>query len=485
MGTPGSGKSLLLELFMHSLLPDETKGPFGSFGLNYRAAIYDPKRSLYRFFLRCGVSPDLILVTHPFDARCSAWDLAADFRDRGDAQALATALVPTRRHTGDTRSSDFWTNAANQTVACVIEALIRRAPGGWDLRDVTEACSHPSVIEQLLKATRDGRDIHRDYFQGAKDANKANTLARDIQATIRSYLYPYGPLAALWHRAKTTFSLTGWCDGTGILLLGSDPRRQDVLQTLNQLLIRRMTQLVLARPDMPPGQPTDLTWCLFDEIREAGHVPQFRQLLTLGRSKGARVAIGFQDLSGLHAAFGEKEARELIANCGNKALLHAGSPETTQWASTVFSEDYQRVYAHSYSQEGKQQQTVHDERRPQYLPVDFSDLELAEITEGAIDAFFQIPAPVKRTPTGERIPLGAYADRLTAAEVRAALPAPEAEAAALLGLDKLPGDFVERQDEQERVAWNDERFAQLGLKRPNDWDDAPCGDQSEIKELGD
>ncbi len=133
LGTPGSGKTLLQKIFMTSLLPDSKHG------VAYRAAIFDPKRELYPFLVRMGIPVEQIIVTHPYDERCVAWNLAADFTDEGHAKTLANALIPLRDPTNESKTADFWVNVANQTLHHVIVGLMQVSPNAWELRDITEA----------------------------------------------------------------------------------------------------------------------------------------------------------------------------------------------------------------------------------------------------------------------------------------------------------------------------------------------------------
>src|SRR5262249_19376606 len=59
------------------------------------------------------------------------------------------------------------------------------------------------------------------------------------------------------------------------------------------------------------------------------------RLLTKGRSKGAAVVLGFQDIAGLYDVYGKEVAEELVGQCSTKAILRLNSPETAAWASRV------------------------------------------------------------------------------------------------------------------------------------------------------
>jgi hypothetical protein len=61
-----------------------------------------------------------------------------------------------------------------------------------------------------------------------------------------------------------------------------------------------------------------------------------RPLLNMGRSKGACVVLGFQDVAGMRAAYGAAVAHELTGQCGYKSFLRTGSQDTALWAQEHF-----------------------------------------------------------------------------------------------------------------------------------------------------
>ena len=281
IGSSGSGKTLFQKGWMAAALP----GPTESGGLRFRALIYDPKRELYPFLCAIGIPEDQIIVTHPFDARAAAWDLARDFQEPAQIEELTELLVPKKEYT-QSESSEFFDRATRIILQDLIAGLIDTSSDNWDLRDITECCQNLSFIEQLLDRTPNGRDTWRAFFK-TDDARLSDNIRASIVAAVR----PFQTLASIWHRSPRRFSLERWSSGSGILLLGADPRRETTMQRLNQLMFRRVSQLVLGRAE---ENPADLTFFFLDEVREAGKLGGLRQLLTESRSKGGRVVLGFQ-----------------------------------------------------------------------------------------------------------------------------------------------------------------------------------------------
>jgi hypothetical protein len=77
-------------------------------------------------------------------------------------------------------------------------------------------------------------------------------------------------------------------------------------------------------------------WFIIDELRNAGNLEDLDKLLVEGRSKGACVVLGFQDLAGLRLVYGDKRADEIIGACANKVFLQNGDQTTIDYATKHF-----------------------------------------------------------------------------------------------------------------------------------------------------
>jgi len=75
-----------------------------------------------------------------------------------------------------------------------------------------------------------------------------------------------------------------------ILVLGNDEDNRAAIDTINQLIFKRLSELMLAQPEVNPGDSKS-TWFLLDEVRQAGKLEGLSALMTKGRSKGAAVLL--------------------------------------------------------------------------------------------------------------------------------------------------------------------------------------------------
>jgi type IV secretory pathway TraG/TraD family ATPase VirD4 len=315
-GATGSGKTITLRLMMQTVLGaiEEGKGK--------RALIYDAKQDmlsvLHGMDLKCP-----IVTLNPFDKRSAAWDMAKDITSPATAQQVATILIPEEKYSG----SPYFSDAARALLTGVMVSFIQTAPGVWTFRDVLYAMRTADRLEMILKRTPETVDLIEQYFSNEKTAN-------DVVSTIATKLQRYQYIAAAWDRADKKISLKEWLKDEYILVLGNDEAMRSALDAINQVIFKRLSELVLSQPE----SETRRTWFFLDELRQAGRLDGLNSLLTMGRSKGACVVIGFQDIEGLSSVYGDREASEIVGLCANKAILRLDSPNTAKWASSLFGE---------------------------------------------------------------------------------------------------------------------------------------------------
>lgn len=315
IGATGSGKTLLQRLLMQSALP------LVGTGLGHRALVYDAKQDLLPLLAGMELTAP-IHVLNPLDARGCSWDMAADVTSPAAALQAATLLIP--KATSD--ANPFFSNAARHLLYGVLLALILGAPQRWTLRHVILVLRDEALLRRVLESTEATRHLLQYCEHPATFQN--------ILSTILTRIAPYEIIAAAWDRAGQRLSLRRWLESESLLVLGNDEDNRAALDTMNQLIFKRLSELILAQPELPADSPR-LTWILLDEVRQAGRLDGLSALMTKGRSKGAAVLLGFQDIGGLREVYGREAADELVGQCNTKVILRLNSPETARWASQV------------------------------------------------------------------------------------------------------------------------------------------------------
>ena len=317
VGSPGSGKTLSMQLLMLSVLPRILPGS------NRRAIIYDAKRDTRSVLAGMGISAPVVML-NPFDCRCSPWHMARDIPDGATAQQIASILIPKSGH----ESQPFFIEAAQAVLGGLLEAFGQIAGDRWTLRDVVLTLRYTHRIAAILDACEHTRYIGAKFITGSKRDS-------DIEATIETVMRRFAFVAAAWHHStEKPVSLADWLKSDSVLILGSDPSFDTILVDLNRAIFRRLTELVRKQSEVKPRDRQ--TWFFIDELRNAGHLTDLDKFLVEGRSKGACLVLGFQDIEGLRDNYGEKGANEIVGACANKVFLHNGDQMTIKYATEHF-----------------------------------------------------------------------------------------------------------------------------------------------------
>jgi len=332
VGSTGSGKTLTLRMLMGSALPDILTMP------DQRGLVFDVKQDalsilygiLEKTLREHGVTDEeriaqeiarRVVVLNPFDRRCHAWDIARDIKSPETALQLATILVPEEQ--GQNR---YFSDAARDLLTGVLNVFIERA-GDWTFADLLFAMRSADRILHVLSHSEDGSELAALHLQGG------NTT-RSVISTARSKLAPYEVVGALWSHAAGRISLTEYLGGNVILVLGNNQAALAPIRAINRVLFQRLTELILDQSE----SETRRTWFFLDEVRKLGRLDGLDDLMTNGRSKGAAVVLGFQDIGGMRAVYGKEIAEEITAMCASYGVLRVAGDATPAWASAIFGE---------------------------------------------------------------------------------------------------------------------------------------------------
>ena len=322
-GGTGSGKTLNLSMLMGSVLPPIWQS--NEKNNDRRAVIFDVKQDMVSTLLALGAPPSALTLFNPFDNRCTAWDMAGDIDAPDTALQLATILIPSEKG----ESNRYFPDAARDLLCGVIQVFIARG-ARWQLADLILAMRTPDRLRAVLSATARGRDLIALHLEAA-------TASLNVLSTARTRLAPFEVVGALWQRAIAegrTLSLRAFLEAPGILILGNHQSALAPIQALNRVIFQRLTELMLDQPE----SSTRRSWFILDEARKLGKLDGLDDLMTNGRSKGACVVLGFQDIAGMREIYGAHVAEELLGMCGSVGILKISGATTPQWASSILGE---------------------------------------------------------------------------------------------------------------------------------------------------
>lgn len=370
VGATDSGKTVHLRMLMQSVLPRIRRGT------DRRAIIYDAKQDMFELLSGMDLSCP-IMTLNPFDGRCAAWDLAKDVATTASALEVATIFIP-----HDEGPNSFFSKAGQELLGDVLIALHQLSPRRWSLRDVILTTSSRARMVAVLGAVPQSRLAVDKYLQ----ANKRTTA--DVLQTISAHMAMFRPIAALWTHAQRRVSLEDWARGEFILLLGNEETLRSPLDAVNRVIFKRAAEIVLNQNETVTRQ----SWFFIDELKEAGKLDALSRLLTKGRSKGARVVLGFQDIEGLRNVYGSPGANELAAICANKAFLRTDSAETAEWAGRILG-DMERLEKTRSETRGRESSVTTNENIVKREAVLASELlRLPPTDAGQLRGYFVTPA---------------------------------------------------------------------------------------------
>lgn len=394
VGSTGSGKTTLIKQLMASALNEDAWRP------DCRALVYDAKRDILPFLFGLGLA-NHVKIVNPMDARSLAWEMSRDIRTPITARQVATLLVPEQGE--GSGSSAFFDQACREILTGVMLALmsVTKPEHRWTLRDVIEGALNAEFRKQLLSVekTPSGEPfgtmnrIRRSYI----DVHAQ--LASNIESSLSARVGIYEPIAALWHRAEENgfFSIEEWAQTDNqVLVLGNDEAARATIDALNSVLFKRVAECLLSKPEVKPEAlkiGRGRSWVILDEVREAGNLDGLRSILNKGRSKGACVVIGIQDIEGLRAEYGREEANEIAGQCNTVAVLRIVNPDTAEWASGLFGQSVQAVASDSINFGGDNTQigsSNSTDIRPRIPTCKFLDLTPAS-PEVGLTGFFRAP----------------------------------------------------------------------------------------------
>ena len=201
-----------------------------------------------------------------------------------------------------------------EVIVTFIEDRSRRLDA-WrcDLHD-----AKPRAAHRVLKKTKEGRELLKLCF-----ANEET--AQNIMATVNVRTKPYRSIAGCWQWAKDegrTVSLTKWLSEECVLVLGNSHKARPAIRAINQVLFTRLAQLILDQDE----SKTRRNWIFLDEVRQAGRLAALTDLMVEGRSKGACVVLGFQDIEGMKHVHTTHLANELVGQAHNVCRHEAHQP---------------------------------------------------------------------------------------------------------------------------------------------------------------
>ncbi|MCO6042699.1 type IV secretion system DNA-binding domain-containing protein [Aeoliella sp. ICT_H6.2] len=330
MGAIGSGKTSVLLVILHDIMPYITEGS------GQRAIVYDPKTEFLPYLASMvPEGAERLRILHPRDRRAYAWDIAADIAHHEDATGIANTLIPDRRATGG-GSEQFFTEMSRGLVLHTLIGLKKLLGTDWNFRDFVNTMLTPDLRGRVVAVTDEGRNMLAELGADRTESN--------IKADIRSRFERFRRLGDFMdHHAREgrKLSLKEWVRTESVLVLGRDREPASLLDDLNRTIMQRLQATLLSAEHnpvsvSPDGRPTSGTALILDEFSGFAEKNSLMQLLLEGRSYGLCTLLSFQTRHALISAYGgEADVKTLTSQLGNIMVLRLGDFEDAQWAADV------------------------------------------------------------------------------------------------------------------------------------------------------
>lgn len=108
------------------------------------------------------------------------------------------------------------------------------------------------------------------------------------------------------------------------LVIANDPEKEQIIGTLNALILNRLVTRVNSKGNLPVS-------LIVDELPTL-YFHKIDRLIGTARSNKVAVTLGFQELPQLEADYGKVGMQKIITTCGNIFMGAARNKETLEWA---------------------------------------------------------------------------------------------------------------------------------------------------------
>ncbi len=155
--------------------------------------------------------------------------------------------------------------------------------------------------------------------------NKANDQLEGMVGTLRVNAARFVSPEAYWVFTGDDFDLKiSDREHPSYLVIANDPEKEQVIGSLNALVLNRLVTRVNSKGNIPVS-------IIVDELPTL-YFHKIDRLIGTARSNKVAVTLGFQELPQLEADYGKVGMQKIITTCGNIFMGAARNKETLEWA---------------------------------------------------------------------------------------------------------------------------------------------------------
>lgn len=161
-------------------------------------------------------------------------------------------------------------------------------------------------------------------FQSAWQ-NKAMDQLEGMVGTLRVNAARLVSPEAYWVFSGDDFDLKiSDKDNPSYLVIANDPEKEQIIGSLNALILNRLVTRVNSKGNLPVS-------IIVDELPTL-YFHKIDRLIGTARSNKVAVTLGFQDLPQLESDYGKNGMQKILTTCGNIFMGAARNKETLEWA---------------------------------------------------------------------------------------------------------------------------------------------------------
>lgn len=326
LGAPNSGKTQSMK---PAFLDAVEQQPYA------KACVLDNKGDYTESF---DETQSIILA--PWDSRGVAWDIGQDIRTELDAGLLAQSLIPAID--GD---NAVFSDASRVALTGYIICLQHTHGVNWTWKHLSEC------LEWSLEQTI---DAFKQFYQiGLKIFKEGSKSSDSVHFSLIANLSFLRQLAQAWPTSNDGLSLRKWIgddsEEKSILLLQVSKAYPTISDAYICAVLNVLSKLILS-PTLTDS-PTRRIHFLLDEIAQIPYVEQLKNIVALGRSKGACIWLGIQDFDLLVDNYGQHEVNSLIGMMQTKIILSLGSGTGADFASKLIGD--REIFTQDFDANGK------------------------------------------------------------------------------------------------------------------------------------
>ncbi len=316
------------------------------------------------------------VIVAPWDARSAAWDVARDCRTRAEAAELANRFI------GESGGDPMWSEGARQILTGLIHKLQKDKQEKWGWSDLAELLYiDMNEVEKVMEEYHpEGKRAVESMKKEGEDSGEASKTTQSLLITLSAQLSPVYRMAEAWANTKEKFSVRDFLDGklksNTVILQGNAS-----LLGIQNAYIQGIIAMLSSRVNSPDYKErlanVEGLWLFLDEFPQLGKLPEIKPFLEIGRSKGVRVVMGFQNPSQLKELY-DKDGSDSMLDIFQSYIFCMLGSEASAWASESIGQKIIERFKFSTSQNfgesgsGSASSNWERSEEPTCKPVDFT-----------------------------------------------------------------------------------------------------------------